>query len=270
MGIYDGYDDLRGRKFHHTDLRESQFRDVYLNDARFRDVVLTGVDIADAVLQDVTISAYVENVTINGVDVAPLIEAELDRRHPDRPKMRPTDAAGYLEAWDILERLWDETVERARRLPPEKLHERVNGEWSFIQTLRHLVMATDSWILRAYLGDPTPYHPLGLPFDGLPVDTPNVPRDYDAYPSLDEILEVRADRKRRVREVFTELTEAKLHSMTEPVLEPGYPASESFPVERCLSCILSEEWEHRLYAERDLALLESGVGSESGDGSDDL
>ncbi len=261
MSIYDGYEDLKGKKFQRADLREAEFRDAYLNGATFTDVVLTGVEIKDAMLDNVTISAYIEGLVINGVEVAPLIDAELNRRYPERVKMRPEDPAGYLEAWDILERLWDETVARARKLPPEKLDERVNGEWSFIQTLRHLVMASDSWILRAYLGDPTPYHPLGLPFDGLPEGTPNVPRDYEAMPTLDEILEVRADRQQRMRGVLNELTDEKLDSMTEPVLEPGYPASESFPVSRCLSCILNEEWEHRLYAERDLAILEAGVGS---------
>ena len=258
MSIYDGYDDLAGTKFTHKDLRRAEFEDTYLNDARFRDVILSGVEIKDAVLENVSIGGYVDNVVINGVDVVPLIVAELNRRYPDRVKMSPTDAAGYLEAWDILERLWDETVARARKLPAEKLHESVNGEWSFIETLRHLVFATDAWVLRAYLGDPSPYHPLGLPFDGMTITPGSVPRDREARPSLDEILEIRADRRRRVREVFTELTDEKLRSSTEPVLEPGYPASESFPVERCLGCVLNEEWEHRLYAERDLAILEAG------------
>jgi hypothetical protein len=45
--------------------------------------------------------------------------------------------------------------------------------------------------------------------------------------------------------------------MTEPVTEPGYPALKRFPVRRCLRAILNEEWQHRLYAERDLAVLES-------------
>jgi len=58
--------------------------------------------------------------------------------------MRPADPVGFGEAWDILERLWDRTVERARRLPADLLHESVDGEWSFTETLRHLVFATDS------------------------------------------------------------------------------------------------------------------------------
>jgi hypothetical protein len=51
---------------------------------------------------------------VNGVDVVPLVEAELNRRYPDRVKMRPVDADGFREVWDILERLWQRTVERAR------------------------------------------------------------------------------------------------------------------------------------------------------------
>ena len=51
------------------------------------------------------------------------------------------------------------------------------------------------------------------------------------------------------------LTDDKLADMTRPVSEPGYPAPESFPVRRCLQAVFSEEWEHRLYAERDLDRL---------------
>jgi hypothetical protein len=40
-------------------------------------------------------------------------------------------------------------------------------------------------------------------------------------------------------------------------MEPGYPESESFAVRRCLQAILNEEWEHRLYAERDFDVLEA-------------
>jgi len=34
-----------------------------------------------------------------------------------------------------------------------------------------------------------------------------------------------------------------------PVTKPGFPEPESFPVRRCLRAVLTEEWEHRLYAE---------------------
>ena len=60
--------------------------------------------------------------------------------------MSPADADGYRQAWDILERLWQQTVDRARGTDPALLHERVDDEWSFIETLRHLVFATDAWV----------------------------------------------------------------------------------------------------------------------------
>ena len=169
-------------------------------------------------------------------------------------KMRPTDPAGFREAWDVLERLWQGTVDRARALPAEQLHERVAGEWSFIETQRHLVFATDAWVRRALLGDPSPYDPLDLPHDEM-ADEPSVPRDHAARPSLDEVLALRADRMATVRRVVDELTDERLAGTTDPVTEPGYPESESFAVRRCLLTILNEEWQHRLYAERDLDVL---------------
>jgi hypothetical protein len=139
-------------------------------------------------------------------------------------------------------------------LPPDLLHESVDGEWSFIQTLRHLVFATDSWIGRAILGDPSPWDPLGLPWDEMP-DTPGVPRDRDARPSLNTVLELRRDRMSRVRQVIVGLTETSLDGVTVPVDGPGCPPARDFPVRECLLIILNEEWEHRLYAERDLDVL---------------
>ena len=248
-------ENLTGARFEDVYLTDARFHDVDFTNARFHLVDLTGVVIRGAALVDVDISGEIENLRVNGVDVVPLVEAELDRRYPDRAKMRPTDADGFREAWDILERLWQQTVERARGMAPELLHERVEGEWSFIETLRHLVFATDAWVRRALLGQPSPWDPLDLPHDEMP-DEPGVPRDRDARPSLDEVLALRADRMATVRRVIADLTDEKLAGMTEPVLEPGYPEPKSFAVRRCLQAILIEEWEHRLYAERDFTVLE--------------
>ena len=244
-------EDWSGSRFEEIDFSRSRFQNVYFSDAVIR----------GAWLQRVEIDGYVEDVTINGVDVGPLIEAELDRRDPDRMLVRPTSAEEFRIAWQVVCRRWDAAVERARRLPEEALHERVDGEWSFIETLRHLVMATDAWVLRALLGDPTPYHPLGLPHTEMPADTPGVANDPTARPSLEEILEVRADRRHTVERVFVDLTDARLEEMTEPVTEPGYPESQAHPVRRCLGAVVTEEWLHREYAERDLAVLEKRFAS---------
>src|SRR5687768_1247976 len=244
-----------------------QIADVSLTDARVRDVEVVRasfwrVRMRGAWIGEVVIDGQIAGLRINGVDVGPLIDAELDRRHPDRAKMHPADVAGFREAWDIVESLWAGTVDRARALPPELLHERVDGEWSFIQTLRHLVFATDIWVRRAILGDPTPWHPLSLPFDEMTPD-PAVPWDRDARPSLDEVLVLRADRMQTVRRVIENLTEETLAGTTEPVDGPGYPDAARYPVAECLGTVLNEEWEHHLYAERDLDVLEGSSCSSS-------
>ncbi len=248
--------DLAGSRFERFDLSGAEFRSGYLRNTRFRNVEMSGVVIRGAELINVDIYGEIEHLTINGVDVGRLVNAELDRRYPDRPKMRPTDPAGFREAWDVVERLWGGTVERARHLDPEQLHESVGGEWSFIETLRHLTFATDSWIRRGILGDPSPWDPLDLPWDEMP-DTPGVPRDRDVRPSLDVVLELRRDRMSTVREFIDGLTDVSLDGHTEPVEGPGWPESRSYPVRECLLIILHEEWEHRLYAERDLDTLKA-------------
>jgi len=252
---------LAGARFERVNLTGAEFFDVDLARARIREADLTGLVMTGVELCDVRIDGELKNVLVNGVDIAPLVEAELDRRDPERAKMRPTDPAGFRAAWDIVERRWAETVERARGLDPALLHESVDGEWSFIETLRHLVFATECWIYRGILGQPAPWHELSLPWDEMP-DTPGVPRDRAVRPSLDEVLELRRDRMATVRELVDDLTEEFLAGDTAPVDGVGWPpAGRSFPVRECLLTVLNEEWEHRLYAERDLTALDSGSGS---------
>ena len=248
--------DLSGARFENVDLSGARFDDVDLSGIRVRNVALRQATLRGLFVRDVEIDGWIEGLTINGVDVMPLVEAELNQREPDRAKMRPADAQGFREGWAIVQRRWAETVEHARRLPPELLHERVDDEWSFIETQRHLVFATDAWVRRAILGDPAPWDPLDLPHtDDGPIA--HVPNDLAARPALDEVLALRADRQATVSQVMADLTDEQLDSQTVPVLEPGYPESEAFVVRRCLGAILNEEWEHRRYAERDLAVLES-------------
>jgi DinB superfamily/Pentapeptide repeats (8 copies) len=247
---------LPGASFRQVDLTGARFDQVRLGGATFHDVDLSGVRIRSAWVRDVEIGGELVSLRIHGIDVIPLVEAELDRRHPERVDLRPTDAEGFRRAWTIIEDLWSGTVARARTLDPLLLHDHVDGEWSFIETLRHLAFATDSWINRALLGDPSPWHPLDLPWSEAPA-VPGVPHDRDARPSLDEVLALRADRMATVRRVVDELTDDQLDGATEPVLEPGFPESESFPVRSVLGVVLNEEWWHRRFAERDLDALTS-------------
>jgi hypothetical protein len=256
---------LRAARFERVNLREATFTDVYLNDSQFRDIDLTGaqfrlvrfkdVRMRGVELVDVDIYGEVRNLVINGVDVAPIVEAELNRRMPERAKMRPETADGFREAWTILERLWAGTVDRARKLPESALHESVDGEWSFIQTLRHLPFASACWVDRMILGDVSPWKSGELPWDEAPQGS-WFSWDRDARLSVDEALALRGERQATVRELMATLTDEQL-ARTVTRTEDGHPREVDMPVKDCLHVLLNEEWEHRLYAERDLAALAS-------------
>ena len=175
--------------------------------------------------------------------------------------MRPADAAGYREAWEVLERLWQHTVDRARGMNPELLHEQVDGEWSFIQTLRHLAFASESWVGRGVLGDPRPWHPLSLPWDQMR-PREGVPHDRDARPTLDDALALRLEAMALVRGVVDDLTDEQLDVPGAPLVGPGWPdEGEVLTPRQCLRVVLNEEWWHRRYAERDLSVLEGDRGA---------
>ena len=173
--------DLTGARFERVSLRGASFHSVDLSGAQIRSAAFHGSRMRGVELVDVDIYGELQNVVVNGVDIAPLVEAELNRRMPERAKMRPDDSDGFLEAWTILERLWDATVARARTFPEAALHRSVDDEWSFIQTVRHLNFASAAWVGRMVLGNPSPWHPLDLPWDEAP-GWDGIPWDREARP----------------------------------------------------------------------------------------
>lgn len=114
---------LAKARFEWVDLTGASFELVYLRSARFQRVDFTGATIRNSLLEDVDINGQVESLRVNGIDVVPLVEAELDRLHPERLKLRPADASGFREAWHVVESLWADTVNRAEALDPALLHE---------------------------------------------------------------------------------------------------------------------------------------------------
>jgi hypothetical protein len=229
-----------------------------LTGARFVDCDMTGVRIVDAALVDVEVSGYVERLVVNGVDVTEFVDAELDRRHPERVQLRTIRSAdGFRAMWDTVERLWAETTARAERLPEAALHERVDGEWSFVETLRHLVFIADSWLSRTVLDEPMPFHRLSLPQTAYaPADAAALGMDLDARPSFAEVMAVRADRMGLVRGIVDGLADADLGRMCMRSPAPGYPEGAR-PVGECLGVLMEEECEHHRFAVRDLAVLEA-------------
>ncbi|HTZ91373.1 MAG TPA: DinB family protein [Streptosporangiaceae bacterium] len=243
-----GSEQFRGARFDVADLRG----------ARFTDCDLTGVTIRDGWLVDVSISGYLSNVTIDGVDVTDFVSAELDRRHPERVQFRAVQTADDFRAmWDTIERLWAEAGERARRLPASALAEQVAEEWSFEQTLRHLVFITDAWASRTVLDEPMPYHPLGLPQSWYPAaDAAALGIGLLAKPGYAEILAARADRMGVMRRIVADLSDETLGRPCRRSPAPGYPDEER-AVAECVAVVMDEEIEHYRFAVRDLAVLEA-------------
>src|SRR5262245_9606145 len=156
MVAFTDADDLVGAEFVGADLRGAWFRESDLSGVRIRGADLTGADL----------DGEIDGLRINGVEVAPLVEAELDHRYPERTALGARDADSMRAGWARLEAMWAPTLERVAAMPAGTVDVSVDGEWTFAQTLRHLVMATDAWLGSAILGRPDPYHPIGVPFSG--------------------------------------------------------------------------------------------------------
>lgn len=227
--------------------------------ARFHNVDLTGTRFTGVIVDDVEIDGLLLGLKVNGVDVVPLVLAELDRRHPELVLIRSDDPAELREGWSVIRRQWDATTEAALRLPPERLTEEVDDEWSFVDTMRHLVFVTDAWVSRTVRRDPHPYWPAGLGATDTPVwFVLSAGLDATAAPSLTDVLAARAERVATLTEVLAEVTAEDLTARCRRARTPGYPADPSrYTVGQCLRTALSEEWAHHSFAARDLAVIVS-------------
>jgi len=156
--------------------------------------------------------------------------------------------------WVAIEQVWADTMARAIRLPESSLARRVNDEWSFLETLRHLVFVTDAWVRRTILSETQPWHVFALPPDD-DVDVRPWGINRDDVPTMAEVLTARQDRQDIVRRVMDELTDESLTRMCTPPTAVGWPPPVPFQVGFCLDLVLSEERAHRSYATRDLALI---------------
>jgi hypothetical protein len=247
MPTFTRADDLEGARFLGANLRGARFAETDLSGVVMRGVEVAGADIDAPWLTDG------EPLLVNGVDVVPFVEAELDRRFPGRADRKAGDPAGLRAAWASLERTWEATLARAAAMPPGSVDVSVAGEWSFAQTLRHLVAATDLWFGRAVRELEQPFHPLGLLDTGSGGDGFDPSVFTTTTPAYDEVLEARAGRVAMVRDFLAGVTAAEL---AVPRRNPHAP-DHAETTRSCLHVILEEEWEHHRFAVRDLAAIEA-------------
>ncbi len=249
MARFTRSDDLQEAQFVGTNLRGAQFLRADLSG-----VVMRGVDVAGADIDAPWLADGDSFLRVNGVDVVPLVEAELDRRFPGRAERRAQDPDGLRVAWASLERNWAATLDRVAAMPAGTVDVSMAGEWSFAQTLRHLVMATDIWLGRAILGIEQPLHPLGQPNVEYETDGNDMSVFTTLTPSYADVLEVRTGRVAMVRDFLTTVTSDELAATRRNPWAPEYPETTL----SCLHTILQEEWEHHRYAVRDLDAIEAG------------
>lgn len=243
-------EDWRGADIRRADMSGAQFREVGLNGVRMRGVELAGADI----------DGYIYGLRINGVEVEPLVEAELNKRHPERALLQDRTVSGLREAAETFDRMWEATYERVASMASGTVDVSVDEEWSFAQTLRHLVFCTDGWLRWGAQGRREDvFWPAGVPHSGFAADAPGIGIDPDAAPSYDEVLEVRRGRVREVRDFLATVTPEQAGSPAEP--PPWMDQSEPFIVAQCVWVVRTEEWHHHSFATRDLDLIDAGSGS---------
>ena len=225
-----------GEQFVERDLRGARFIECDLSD-----VVMRGVEIAGMEIDAPWLSEGL-GLRVNGVDVTSLVEQELDRRFPGRSARRAESPAGLREAWTSVDQAWGAAIERAAELPAGSVDVRNEDEWSFAETLRHLVHGIDLWLGKGVLGrKEADFHPLGLRYGSRVSEA----RSYD------DVLAAHADRAAMVRDFLATVTDDVLD---EHRRNPHNPA-KSETVRHCLHVILDEGWEHLRFALRDLDVI---------------
>jgi uncharacterized damage-inducible protein DinB len=231
------------RRFADEDFTGAEFRECDLSSSRLIGVVMDGAEI----------DGLVSNLIVNGVEVMSYVEAELDRRHPVRVLLRSDDVSDLREAWRQLRNGWARTIERVRTMPEGSEHRSVDGEWSMVETLRHLVFVHDSWFRRCVLGLTDRFTPLGI---GPASVSEGEGLDPHSQPTLDDVLGVRRRHETDVEEWFRDVTREAL-ALDAPVPDdgrwPSYARGRS--VRRCVGIVLNEELAHHGFVVRDLDKL---------------
>src|ERR1700755_3644680 len=107
MAEFTESDALQGAEFVDTSLRGARFVGADLSG-----VVMRGVQVDGADIEAPWLLAGGGALLVNGVDVAPCLEAERDRRFPGREQQRAGNPEGLRAAWAALQQTWAATLDR--------------------------------------------------------------------------------------------------------------------------------------------------------------
>lgn len=166
---------------------------------------------------------------------------------PPPPVLPVPDLAAARERARSAHDRIEATIARASGLTEDQRNARVDGEWSTIESLRHLVLVIDLWLSRTILGKPDPFHPMALPPSFMPPKLfPDSSIDPDAHPSFAEACDVIRGRLAAVQ--------AYVDGMTEADLERAVDAHAK-TVGGALSVLFNELAAHDTFIHRDLDRL---------------
>ncbi|WP_166846155.1 DinB family protein [Isoptericola sp. BMS4] len=263
MARFGPDDDLRGAEFVEADMTGARFRFADLSGARVDQSYLPGAVMRGVDLTGADIDGEIDGLRVNGVEVAPLVAAELHRRYPGWADAHSDVLADQRASFEAALRTWSATVDRVASMPPGTEGVSVDGEWSVVRTLRHLVFAVDGWVRFGLRGIDDAFSPIGVPFSEWDTHAPRVGVDLHADPSWDEVRAVHADRVDQVRALYDVLTEGEFAGPARR-LPPWEPADRTLPVFRCLGVIVNEHWAHHQFVERDLDRLDDEAGRSTG------
>lgn len=242
MRYYSGTTEFEGASFVKTSFKGATLRFSDVSGVTMRSVDVNGLDIDSHDL-------FFGRLLVNGVDVVPLVDAELNRQFPGRELQNAQTPEGLREGWDAVRSAWQTTVEDT---PPELVDAHVPDEWSLAQTLRHLILATDAWLRGAILRMPQPFHEIGQIFTGAAESGFDMSIFRVDPPAWEEILTVRTERQQQVAEFLATATADLLAQERE---NPWGGGDWHPTVGDCVRVILEEEWAHLRYVRRDLAVF---------------
>ena len=247
MASYSGTNEFEGASFSRASLKGAVFRSSDLSDVKMRSVDVGGLDIDSHDL-------FFGSLIVNGVDVVPYVEAELNRQFPGRELQKAQTPEGLREAWTAVKLAHQAMLDGT---PLDMVDAHVEDEWSLAETLRHLILATDCWLNGAIYGADQPFHEIGLIFTGAADMGFDVSMFRTQAPSFEEILAVRSEKQQLVTDFLATVTPALLaEERQDPWGGDWHPT-----VGDCVRVILEEEWAHLRYIRRDLALLRNECGS---------
>jgi hypothetical protein len=242
MTISSGSQDFAGATFVGASFKGASLRSCDVSEVTMRSVDVGGLDIDSHDL-------FFGSLIVNGVDVVPFVEAELNRQFPGRELQKAQTPEGLRDGWVAVQAAWATTVTNT---PPELVDAHVEDEWSLAQTLRHLVLATDAWLRGGIMRMEQPFHEIGQIFGGAAEMGFDMSIFRADTPTFEDILTVRAERQQQVTDFLATATPELLAEERD---NPWGGGDWHPTVGDCVRVILEEEWAHLRYVRRDLAAL---------------